>query len=111
MIAAGAFENAVQIIAQGVFSGPGAIYLFARSAVLLGVSRASVFPSLVPGLTLAIGFFALGEAPSLLQLAGLGIVLVGFRLTQTAGAPGVTFASRQAADRPEGDDFERKRRC
>jgi len=105
MIAAGAFENALQIVAQGLFSGPGAIYLFARSAVVLGASRASVFPSLVPGLTLMIGFLALDEAPSLIQLAGLGIVLVGFRLTQTAGAPGPAFASRPADD-PEGD-----RRC
>jgi len=82
MIAAGWFENAMQVVVQGIFSGPMAIYLFARSVVLLGASRAAVFPSLVPGLTLVVGFLALGEAPSVLQLAGLGIVLVGFRLTQ-----------------------------
>jgi drug/metabolite transporter (DMT)-like permease len=41
-----------------------------------------VFPSLVPGLTLLVGFVALGEVPSLAQLAGLTLVLVGFRLTQ-----------------------------
>ncbi len=84
MMAAGWFENALQIVAQGVFSGPGAIYLFARSIVLLGTSRATVFPSLVPGLTLLIGFLTLGEAPSMLQVAGLALVLVGFRLTQLA---------------------------
>ena len=84
MIAAGWFENALQAVIQGVFSGPMAIYLFARSVVLLGASRAAVFPSLVPGLTLLVGFVALGEAPSMLQLAGLAIVLVGFRLTQKA---------------------------
>jgi drug/metabolite transporter (DMT)-like permease len=84
MIAAGWFENILQIVAQGVFSGPAATYLFARSVVLLGASRATVFPSLVPGVTLLVGFLALGEAPSLLQLAGLGAVLVGFRLTQMA---------------------------
>lgn len=83
MIAAGWFENALQIVAQGVFSGPGAIYLFARSVVLLGASRATVFPALVPGLTLLIGFLALGEPPSFVQLCALAIVLVGFRLTQT----------------------------
>lgn len=83
MLAAGAFENVLQIVAQGVFSGPGAIYLFARSAILLGASRASVFPSLVPPLTVVIGFLVLGEAPGLLQLAGLAVVLVGFRLTGT----------------------------
>jgi drug/metabolite transporter (DMT)-like permease len=39
-----------------------------------------VFPSLVPGFTLLIGFLVLGEVPSLAQLAGLAIVLIGFRL-------------------------------
>jgi len=84
MIAAGWFENALQVVVQGVFSGPMAIYLFARSVVLLGASRAAVFPTLVPGLTLFVGFLALGEAPSMIQLGGLAIVLVGFRLTQKA---------------------------
>jgi len=31
-----------------------------------------------------VGYLALGEAPSMSQLAGLAIVLVGFRLTQKA---------------------------
>jgi drug/metabolite transporter (DMT)-like permease len=82
MIAAGWVENALQIIAQGVFSGPAGIFLFARSVALLGASRATVFPSLVPGLTMLIGFMTLGEVPSLVQIAGLVTVLVGFRLTQ-----------------------------
>jgi drug/metabolite transporter (DMT)-like permease len=50
--------------------------------VLLGAGRAAVFPSLVPGFTLLIGFLVLGEAPSLAQLVGFAIVLIGFRLTQ-----------------------------
>ncbi len=82
MIAAGWFENAIQAVVQGVFSGPMAIYLFARSVVLLGASRAAVFPSLVPGLTMLIGFLAIGEQPTLTQLAGFAVVLIGFRLTQ-----------------------------
>jgi drug/metabolite transporter (DMT)-like permease len=44
-----------------------------------------VFTSLVPGFTLLIGFLLLGEVPSLAQLAGLAIVLIGFRLTQRPG--------------------------
>ena len=60
----------------------GAIYLFARAVVLLGAARAAVFPSLVPGFTLLIGYLALGIVPSLLQLLGFAIVLAGFRLTQ-----------------------------
>ena len=60
---------------QGIFAGAGATYLFTRSVVLLGAGRAAVFPSLVPGFTLLIGFLALGEVPSLAQLAGFAIVL------------------------------------
>jgi drug/metabolite transporter (DMT)-like permease len=84
MIAAGLIENLLQAVVQGVFSGPLATFLFARSVMLLGASRAAVFPSLVPGLTLVAGFLALGDVPSVLQLTGLCVVLVGFRLTQRA---------------------------
>ncbi len=78
----GAWENVVQLVAQGVFAGPGAIYLFARAVVLLGPARAAVFTSLVPAFTLLIGYLLIGETPSLVQLIGLAIVLAGFRLTQ-----------------------------
>jgi drug/metabolite transporter (DMT)-like permease len=84
MIAVGFAENALQAVVQGVFAGPAAIYLFARSVLLLGVSRAAVFPSLVPGFTLLVGYLALGEQPTLAQIAGFAIVLIGFRLTQKA---------------------------
>jgi drug/metabolite transporter (DMT)-like permease len=82
MIGLGLVENLVQLVAQGFFAGAGATYLFTRSVVQLGAGRAAVFPSLVPGFTLLIGFLVLGEVPSLAQLAGFAIVLVGFRLTQ-----------------------------
>jgi drug/metabolite transporter (DMT)-like permease len=41
-----------------------------------------VFPTLVPPCVLLIGWIALGDLPSPLQLIGLAIVLIGFRLTQ-----------------------------
>jgi drug/metabolite transporter (DMT)-like permease len=82
MIGLGLTENLVQFAVQGIFAGAGATYLFTRSVVLLGAGRAAVFPSLVPGFTLLIGFLVLGEVPSLAQLVGFAIVLVGFRLTQ-----------------------------
>lgn len=84
MIALGIWENVVQALIQGVLAGAASIYLFARSVVLLGAGRAAVFPSLVPGFTLLVGFLALGTVPSLLQLLGFVIVLAGFRLTQAA---------------------------
>ncbi len=80
--AAGFFENLLQAVVQGGFASAGAIYLFARGALLLGASRAAVFPSLVPPSTLLIGYLALGIVPSVWQLAGLVIVVVGFQLTQ-----------------------------
>jgi drug/metabolite transporter (DMT)-like permease len=82
MIALGLTENLVQFVVQGIFAGAAGTYLFTRSVVLLGAGRAAVFPSLVPGFTLLIGFLALGEVPSMAQLAGFAIVLLGFRLTQ-----------------------------
>jgi drug/metabolite transporter (DMT)-like permease len=82
MRAAGLHENLLQALVQGVFAGPGAIFLFARAVVLLGAGRAVLFTALVPAITLLLGYLALGEAPSMSQLVGLVVVLVGFRLTQ-----------------------------
>jgi drug/metabolite transporter (DMT)-like permease len=82
MLAAGLRENLLQAVLQGIFAGPGATFLFARAVVLLGAGRAVLFTALVPGITLLLGYLALGEVPSMSQLIGFAIVLVGFRLTQ-----------------------------
>jgi drug/metabolite transporter (DMT)-like permease len=81
-LAAGFLQNLIQAVVQGVFAGAGAVYLFTRSVILLGAGRAALFPALVPPFALLIGFLALGEAPSLSQLTGLVVVVVGFWLTQ-----------------------------
>jgi len=80
LLAAGLKENLVQVVAQGVLAGVAAIYLFARSVSLLGASRASTFPALVPAFGIVIGYLALGEVPTVYQLAGLAVVAFGFRL-------------------------------
>jgi len=82
MIAQGFWENLLQALGQGIFGGAGAVYLFTQSVVRLGVARAAVFPSLVPGFALLLGPLLLGEMPSALQLIGFAIVLVGFRFAQ-----------------------------
>jgi drug/metabolite transporter (DMT)-like permease len=82
MAALGLWENLLQAAIQGILVGPAAIWLFVRSVVLLGAARAAVFPSLVPAFTLLIGWIALGEVPSLAQMVGFAVVLVGFRLAQ-----------------------------
>lgn len=82
MISLGWRENILQAVLQGVLAGPGAIYLFARSVALLGAGRAAIFFSLVPPFVLLLGWLALDEVPSTLQLTGLIIVLFGFQLAQ-----------------------------
>jgi len=82
VIGLGLAENFVQFVAQGVLAGAGATYLFTRAIMLLGAGRGAVFPSLVPGLTLLVGFLVIGEMPTLVQIAGLAIVMLGFWLTQ-----------------------------
>jgi drug/metabolite transporter (DMT)-like permease len=82
IIAMGFWENLLQAVFQGLMAGPGAIYLFTRSIVMLGAGRAAVFPTLVPPCVLLIGWLALDIVPTALQLAGLLIVLLGFRFTQ-----------------------------
>jgi drug/metabolite transporter (DMT)-like permease len=82
LLAAGLFENLLQALIQGGLAGAGAIYFFTRAVVLLGASRAVLFPALVPPFTLLIGFLTLGEVPSIAQLVGLAVVIAGFRLTQ-----------------------------
>jgi drug/metabolite transporter (DMT)-like permease len=79
MLAAGLWENLLQIVIQGMLSGVSAIFLYARSVTYLGAGRAAVFPALVPGFALAIGFVTIGEVPSALQLLGFAIVMLGFR--------------------------------
>jgi drug/metabolite transporter (DMT)-like permease len=80
MLAAGWYENLLQLVVQGFCNGILSTYLFTRSVVLLGASRAALFPALVPATTLLIGFLLLGDVPSWLQLVGLVVVGAGFRL-------------------------------
>jgi drug/metabolite transporter (DMT)-like permease len=82
MIAIGFSENLKLALVQGVLSGAAATFMFTRAVVLLGAARAAVFPALVPPLTLITGFVVLGNIPSALQIVGLVMVLIGFRLTQ-----------------------------
>jgi drug/metabolite transporter (DMT)-like permease len=81
MISHGWMENLLQIVMQGIVAGVLPIFLFARAVTLLGAGRAATFPALVPGFSLVIGFLALGVIPSVAQVVGLCIVLIGFRLT------------------------------
>jgi len=72
-------ENLIQVVVQGLLAGVLPIFLFARAVTVLGAGRAATFPALVPGFGLIIGYLALGVVPSVAQLVGLLIVVVGFR--------------------------------
>ncbi len=72
-------ENLLQALVQGLLAGMLPIYLFARAVIVLGAGRAATFPALVPGFGLVIGYLALGVVPSIPQLIGLFIVVIGFR--------------------------------
>ncbi len=72
-------ENLLQAAVQGLLAGMLPIYLFARAVILLGAGRAATFPALVPLFGLIIGYLALGVIPSIPQVVGLVIVVIGFR--------------------------------
>ena len=77
----GLFENLLQAIVQGGIAGSLPIYLFAHAVIALGGGRAATFPALVPVFGVVIGFLALGVVPSLAQIVGMLIVLLGFQFT------------------------------
>jgi drug/metabolite transporter (DMT)-like permease len=66
-----------QIIVQGVLSGVVAVVAFSRAVQLLGASRASVFPAMVPAAAILLGVPIVGELPTVLQGTGLAVVTAG----------------------------------
>lgn len=80
MAAVGWRENAMQIVVQGILSGPLATYFAAYAASVLGTGRGASFSALVPAFTILFGVLVLGEMPTLIQLGGLAVVALGFRL-------------------------------
>ena len=49
--------------------------------MLLGVSRAVLFPAIVPAVSVLIGIPIVGEIPGALQIAGLVLVTAGLLVT------------------------------
>jgi drug/metabolite transporter (DMT)-like permease len=65
------------VIVQGVLIGVAVTWLFAKAFAALGAGRAAVFPALMPGLAVILGWPLLGELPTATALFGLGIVAIG----------------------------------
>lgn len=68
-----AFQGFVQGIVQAIF----AVGAYSLAIVYLGVSRAVLFPAIVPAVTVLIGIPAVGEIPGATQIAGLVLVSIG----------------------------------
>ncbi|MBS0550386.1 MAG: DMT family transporter [Proteobacteria bacterium] len=75
---------AFQGLVQGGVQGALTMVAYGQAVVLLGVSRAVLFPAIVPALSVLIGIPIVGEIPGVLQVLGLGLVTLG--LLTTVGA-------------------------
>ena len=74
LLAASPAMLGAQALVQGLLSGVVAVIAFTKAAALLGTARAAVFPAMVPAVAIQLGVPIAGEIPTLLQLAGVGIV-------------------------------------
>jgi len=70
----------LQAVYQGLLVGVLATFLYMRVVLLLGSVRAALFLPLVPIVTALTGAILLGENPSLLELAGMLLVVAGMAL-------------------------------
>lgn len=71
---------AVQALVQGLMQGVLAITAYTQAIRVLGVSRAVLFPAMVPAVSILIGIPIVGEWPDASQLAGLLLVTAGLLL-------------------------------
>jgi drug/metabolite transporter (DMT)-like permease len=76
----------LQALYQGVLVGVVSLFLYARTVALLGVMRASLFSSLLPGVTALAGFVLLGEIPTTSEMIGTLIVMGGMFLAFRSNA-------------------------
>jgi drug/metabolite transporter (DMT)-like permease len=68
---------AMQALVQGLGQGVLAIIAYCQAIRVLGVSRAVLFPAMVPAVSVLIGIPIVGEIPNAIQVAGLLIVTIG----------------------------------
>ncbi len=84
------FQGFVQGGLQGVIT----MIAYGQAVVSLGVSRAVLFPAIVPAVSVLVGIPIVGEIPGVLQTIGLGLVTIG--LLTTTGLLGRFVARRRA---------------
>lgn len=66
-----------QGIAQGLIQGVVTLLAYSKAIAILGVSRAVLFPAVVPAISILIGIPLVGEWPDQMQITGLALVTIG----------------------------------
>lgn len=77
----------VQVLAQGIGVAILGLYFYAEATRRLGATRAAVFGSLAPALSVVLSIPFLGESPSQTVLLGVGLVTVGVLMVVTGKRP------------------------
>ena len=88
-----------QGIAQGLIQGVVTLLAYGKAIAILGVSRAVLFPAIVPAISILIGIPLVGEWPDATQIAGLTLVTVG--LFAAVGLIGRIVKALRPAPRPQ----------
>jgi drug/metabolite transporter (DMT)-like permease len=68
---------ATQALMQGLMQGVIALTAYSQAIRVLGVSRAVLFPAMVPAVSILVGIPIVGEIPNVTQIIGLLLVTVG----------------------------------
>lgn len=72
---------AFQGLVQGGLQGAITMVAYSQAVIFLGVSRAVLFPAIVPALSVLVGIPIVGEIPGALQIGGLCLVTLGLMTT------------------------------
>ncbi len=70
------------IILLAVFASSGAFALFAYAVRHLGISRANIFSNLIPVFTALFAFLIVGDRLTVINAAGMAVVIAGLFLSQ-----------------------------
>jgi drug/metabolite transporter (DMT)-like permease len=99
-IATGIVADFSSVVLLAIFASSGAFVLFAYSVRHLGISRANIFSNLIPVLTAIFAFLLVGDKLTLLNGAGMAVVIAGLFLSQIGkkgtGETDVDLAGRSA---------------
>lgn len=87
-----------QGIAQGLIQGVVTLLAYSKAVAILGVSRAVLFPAIVPAISILIGIPLVDEWPDGMQIAGLCLVTIG--LFTAVGLLGRVLVALRPSPRP-----------